>query len=148
MAQRERGFDVLGTAYDPAEDYVAALVQCFNDINMRPAPDNPGVERAVGRFMCKRQGDLVMIEYHLMELGLDDNRRCQDFVDECDKAVAEMAKELKKQFKSRTKVVLKLKEDKDKRNWAREKVSLNGQWYLRCWRVYSVSPEADQSERV
>lgn len=142
----EHGYQVLGTPYSAAEDHVAALVQCFNEINSRPPSDNPSIKPVSGRFICKRQGDRVMLEYHLMETGLDDPRRCESFVKDCHSAVAKMATELKKAFKKKTKTALTLTEDKKSAGWHREQVSLNGRWYLRVWRVYDVSPGSTQED--
>jgi hypothetical protein len=147
MPENQRGFDVYGTAYSAKDDHVAALVQCFNEINSLPAQDHPGIPKAVGKFICKRQGDRLMIEYHLMELDLDDPSRCESFVKEIHKAVADMATDLKREFKKKTKIALKLKEDKDSAGWHREQVSLNRQWYLRVWRAYDISPEVTQSDK-
>lgn len=146
MPSYEPGFDVYGKAYRAEDDLVSALVQCFNEINSQPAPDHPGVKPVSGRFTCKRQGDKLMIGYHMMELDLDEPRRREEFVNDCHKAIATMASKLKSAFKKKTKTALGLKEDKGGSGWNCEQVSLNRQHHLRVWRVYSVSPEATQED--
>lgn len=147
MAEKiTRGFEVVGKPYEHDKDVVAQLAQVFDELNRRPPEDGPGVAQAAGRFIMKRAGDRVMLEYHLMDLYLDDNKKCEGLVKDIHKGIGTFAGDLKKEFKKRAKVALKLKEDKDSAGWHREKVSLNGHWYLRCWRVYDVTPEADQSD--
>lgn len=145
MAKKEeknRGFDVSGTAYNHDKDLVAQLIQVFSDISNRPAEDYPGLPNAVGRFMLKRTGDRLMIEYHLQDTFLNDTKKTQGLVQEAHKAIATLCTQLKKEFKKRTKTTLDLKEHKDSAGYHLEQVSLNGRWYLRTWRMYDVSPEA------
>jgi hypothetical protein len=145
MQEELHGFEVYGNRYERKEDTVAVLLQCFNELNTVTNPDHPGINNVSGKFICKRQGDNVLLEYHLMELHLDDPTRCESFVKECDSAVKKMAKKLKSAFKKATKSALTLK-DNNKSGWHREQVSLNGRWYLRVWRNYSVSPSVTEDE--
>ncbi len=148
MAEKNTGFDVLGTRYEHSRDVVAQLQQVFNDLNARPPDEGPGVANSAGRFILKRQGDRVMLEYHLMDRNLDDNGKCEGLVKDILKGIGTLVTQLKKEYRKRTKAALGMKEDKASSGWHREKVTLNGHWYLRCWRVYDVTPEADQSEEV
>lgn len=145
MPEDNRSFDVLGKQYDLDKDYVAALKACFDEINKTSVTDSPYVN-ASKKFIMKRQGDRVMLEVHMMEKYLDDNNRCQDFIKECHKMLADLVRDLKKAFKKKTKETLKVTELKTSAGWHREQVNLNGHWYLRVWRMYDVKPEADQSD--
>jgi len=82
-------------------------------------------------------GDKLKIHYHSYEMLLP--QRMQRVEEESRAILDAAAKELKKEFKTRTGKALHLKEQADLGNYTVEKVSLNERYYYRCWRFYDVS---------
>ena len=79
----------------------------------------------------------MVVTYHCLEVDLPN--RFTTVETEATKYLDMFLKELKKEFKSRTKKAVTLKEDKKDRTHSVEKVSLNARYYFRSSRTYTVS---------
>lgn len=84
-------------------------------------------------------GNRLTLKYHCYEMHLHDHLRLRAVADQADLVFKETLKHLKKEFKSRTKKALSLKEMKGASNHNLQKVSLNERYYYLAWRVYELS---------
>ena len=82
-------------------------------------------------------GDMLKIHYHSYEMFLPENIR--QIEERADEIIKNTVKMIKKEFKDRTGKALKLVEQKDMVDSAREKVSLNQRFYFKAWRFYKIS---------
>ena len=82
-------------------------------------------------------GDMLKIHYHSYEMFLPENIR--QIEERADEIIKNTVKMIKKEFKDRTGKALKLVEQKDMADSAREKVSLNQRFYFKAWRFYKIS---------
>jgi hypothetical protein len=82
------------------------------------------------------QGDLVKIAYHTYESMLP--QKMTVIMAEAKQRLDEAVKFIKKEFKSKTKRTIDLKEKKDMANYSTQKVSMNERYYAIFWRYYEV----------
>lgn len=131
-----QGFEV--TEYDPEDLPVAEQLSVLKQIvqDRRDDPDTANLPSTA--FVLTLQGDEMRLAYHCYEMLLRDPDRLKETERVAEKALGEMLKYLKKQFKSRTKKVLSVKEVKDKRDYSIQKVSLNERYYFISWRVFTI----------
>lgn len=83
------------------------------------------------------EGNCLKIFFNSYEMHLP--RRIKEVQDRGEQSLREMVKYLKKEFKSRTKKTLNLKELKDRANYAAQKVSLNERYLYSAWKYYEFS---------
>lgn len=130
MAHDPQTFET--TEYSPAvldmNTAFKVIKQIFSEFARGPA------KHAVWADMS---GDKLKLHYHSYEMFLPS--RMQRVEDESKQILDAAAKELKKEFKSRTGKALHLKEQSALGNYTVEKVSLNERYYYKCWRFYDVS---------
>jgi hypothetical protein len=81
-------------------------------------------------------GDLMRIAYHCYEMNLPSKMKTVQ--EQANTYLNEAVKHIKKEFKSRTKKPLTLKEKKDLANYTVQKVSLNERFYVVYWRFYEI----------
>lgn len=109
------------------------IMQIFKDL----ARDMPA--QAV---WAKMSGDQLTINYHTYEMHVP--VKMAQISEEGRTIIKEAEKHLKKEFRSRTGVALKLKmepslEEQVKRNYTVQKVSLNERYYYNAWRTFTVT---------
>ena len=81
-------------------------------------------------------GDKLRIRYMTVCMFLP--TRIKEVEAEAEGVFKEMISHLKKEFRSRTGKVLKLKEQKDLGNRAIEKISLNERYYAKFWKFFEL----------
>ena len=82
-------------------------------------------------------GDMIKVHYHSYESFMPEKMR--DVEARADEIFKNTVKMMKKEFKDRTGATLKLVEQKEMSDSAREKVSLNSRFYFKAWRFYKIS---------
>jgi len=82
-------------------------------------------------------GDMLKIHYHSFEAFMPEKMR--DVEQRANEIITNTVKILKKEFKERTGKTLKLADQKEMADSAREKVSLNQRYYYKAWRFYKIS---------
>lgn len=129
-------YEVQGVAYDQKEDICAAISQVVNrdwgksDLAFYGMPSDS--------FRVKFFGeDEMRLIYHSYEINL--HERFEEISDFSNKALNEIEKLIKREYKKLTKKTLKLKEKKKARDFTVEKVSLNLRYYFVTWREYNIS---------
>lgn len=85
---------------------------------------------------CSFAGNMVKIMYHAYEMHLP--VRMKEIQDQANDMLSSALKHIKKEFKSRRKETLNLKEKKDLANYTAQKVSLNERYYAVFWRMYEL----------
>ena len=83
-----------------------------------------------------QEGNLVKVIYTSFEPFLPE--RIRDAQDRADSYIKEMVKHLKKEFKSRQKETLDLKELKDRSDYSVQKVSMNERYTYSAWKYFEV----------
>lgn len=127
---QHQGFETQGDPYDQRKDLHALLKQVVADFSkVRPSAG----------LLAKLTGDKLVLTYISYEMNLDDHIRMSEAERVGREFLDDAVKHLKKEYKSRGKSTLTLKEDKEKRGESVEKVSLNLRFYYRAWRVFEVS---------
>jgi len=124
-----QSFEVAGTRYEQAEDRWALLKQIASELP-RDTPSSG--------FLISLQEDDVMIKYQCIDRLLDDRRRLEGLIQEAEKHVKEYLKTLKSEYRTRSGHTLKFKEDKDRRNYTVQKISLNGTFHFVYQQVYAI----------
>ena len=81
-------------------------------------------------------GDVMRVNITLFEMHV--SRRMKEIQDAADQLHKSFLRDLKKEFKKRTKHDLKLKEDKAKADCSVQSVSMNERAYVTCWRFYEM----------
>lgn len=82
-------------------------------------------------------GDLLKVHYHSYEMFMPEKMR--EVEARADEIFKNTVKMIKKEFKDRTGATLKLVEQKELADSAREKVSMNQRFYFKAWRFYKIS---------
>lgn len=80
---------------------------------------------------------LLKIFYHCYEMHLPS--RVADVQDRAQTAFREVLKHIKKEYRSRTKESIDLKEKKELANHTVQKVSMNERYYAVFWKFYELS---------
>lgn len=81
-------------------------------------------------------GNLLRLHYHCYEMFAVP--RLKEIELASNDSLNNAVKHLKKEFKVKTGKVLDIKEDKSKRDYTVQKVSLNERYYLVYWRVFEI----------
>lgn len=115
-----------------------------------PALDNETAHRVIKQIFMDVQrtqaqyavwadwtGDMIKIHYHSYEMFVPEKMR--EIEARAEEIIKLTVKTLKKEFKDRTGVTLKLVEQKELGDSALEKVSLNIRFYLKVWKFYKIS---------
>lgn len=134
--EKAQSFEV--TEYDPEDLPVASQLAVIHQIMADKKSDPANPQLPTESFLLTLQGGEMRLSYHCYEMLLSDLQRRRNVEEAAEKALNEMLKHLKKEFKKRTKKVLSLKEIKDRRDYSVAKVSLNERYYYISWRVYSI----------
>jgi len=134
--EKAQGFEIA--EYDPEDLPVAEQLSVLKQIMEDRKLDPNTVSLPSENFVMTLQGNQLRMTYHSYEMQLNHPSRIKDVEDLAEKSLNVVMKFLKKEFKSRTKKVLSVKELKDKRDYAVNKVSLNERYYFTSWRVYSI----------
>lgn len=96
------------------------------------------IERTpVSGIMVKTEGDSLRLLYHCYEMHA--HRRFKEIESLANDALNSGLSQLKKEVKKISRQTLDLKEQKDKRDYTVQKVSLNERYYVVFWRVYEIS---------
>lgn len=127
-APEPQSFETQGQRYSQAEDRNALLGQIASDFER---------ERPSVGVRVTFQSDEMIVKYHCFEQWLDDRRRVESLTEEADKYLREFIKHLKSEFRKRGGGKLSMSEDKDRRGYDIQKVSLNGRFYFTYQQVYS-----------
>lgn len=124
--------------YDPEDLPVAEKLSVIKQIldDRKNDPSTAGLPSFA--FQIALQGDQLITKYHCYEMLLSSPDRLKEVERQADASLTELLKYLKKEFKSRTKKALTLKERKELRNYSVTKVSLNERYYYVSWRVYEM----------
>ena len=96
--------------------------------------DNPVTSHA---FRVQFVGDQAKVYYTCLEVSLP--HRMAEVEKQASDAHRDFLRYLKKEFKSRTKHILDIKEQKDQADYSVQKVSLNERYYYCSWRFYTIS---------
>jgi hypothetical protein len=88
-------------------------------------------------FRVDFSGNEAKVFYTSYEMHLP--VRMKEIEAQSEAALNEVVKYLKKEFKSRTKMKLDMKELKDRRNYSVQKVSLNERYMYSSWRFYELA---------
>jgi len=132
--QKPEGYEVQGVGYLQEEDQLALLKQIAEEL----IPANPGYGYVV-KFQGGKdeENHQMVVTYHCMEMDLP--YRIKEVESLADGCLKDFEKHVKKEYKKRAGKALKLKELKDMRETATEKVSLNNRYYYRSFRTYQLS---------
>lgn len=116
----------------------------------KPALDNNEAYRVIKQIFVDIQrtqaqhavsadwtGEMLKIKYMSYEMFMPEKMR--DVEARADEIFKQTVKLIKKEFKERTGATLKLVEQKEMGDSAREKVSLNQRFYFKAWRFYIIS---------
>lgn len=114
-------FEAQGTRYEQAEDRISLIHQVVKD-KEREQP-------SVG-VVASTQGNYLYLKYHCYETFLGDRARLDALIKEAEKHMKEFVKYLKAEYKKRSGKTLSLSEDKEKRDYSVQKVSLNERYYF------------------
>lgn len=129
-----KGFDVTEYGDGDEDDTVAKRAAILSVINDRER-DNPTIGIKV-TFM----GDLMRLTYHSYEMGVPSNMK--EVESRANKVLDEAAKFIKKEYKNKYnghgKKKIDLKEQKPKRDYQIQKVSMNERYYVLFWRFYEI----------
>ena len=131
--QEYESFEVQGTPYDQAEDLPSAINQIAEEF----IPAHAGYNFRIA-FMGEGQMSLTL---HVCEVWEPHNLAVarKDLEERSVTMFKDYEKNLKKEFKSRFKKALKLKEDKDVRATSVQRVSINDRYYFISSRKYDIS---------
>lgn len=115
-----------GTAH---EDYdtLSVIRQIIQDLTR----DNPAASMSVSFT-----GDMIKLTYSSFEMLLP--TRIKEVEARSVEVFRDVVKHLKKEFKSKTKRTLTLKEKEELADYTVQKVSLNERYYYICWRHYEL----------
>lgn len=81
-------------------------------------------------------GDMLKVYFHSYEMHLP--TRMKEVESFANDSLKEAIKHIKKEYKSRTRKDLDLKEKKELANYTAQKVSLNERFYVVFWRFYEL----------
>ena len=131
MAKTEpKTFEI--TEYSPAvldmNTAFKTIKQIFSEYARGPAKHAVWVDMS---------GDKLKLHYHSYEMFLPE--RMREIEERADEIIKNTVKMMKKEFKDRTGATLKLVEQKELADSAREKVSLNQRFYFKAWRFFKIS---------
>lgn len=131
-----QGFEV--TEYDPEDLPVAEQLSVLKQI-MQDRKHDPTITQLPSEaFLLTLQGNQLRLGYHCYEMNLGEANALRELDKVSQKALNDVLKYLKKEFKKRTKKSLSVKEVKDKRDYSVQKTSLNSRYYYVSWRVFSI----------
>ena len=134
--EKAQGFEVQ--EYDPEDLPVAEKLSVIKQIMQDRRNDPSTASLPSSAFQIAMQGDQLVTKYHCYEMCLAQPDRLREVERQADVALNELLRYLKKEFRSRTKKALTLKERKELRNHSVQKVSLNERFYYVSWRVYEM----------
>lgn len=136
-APEPKSFEVKGTRYETADDLRSLLMTAAH--NHVPADPTIGLNISMS-------GEHLVVKFHCYDRSLDDPRRREGILSAAEKAIKDYVSYLKKEVRTNGGGSPKLKELKDRRDYAFNKVSLNDRWYLQCIRVFEVDDLTDYPE--
>lgn len=133
---KAQGFEV--TEYDPEDLPVSEQLSVLKQIMQDRKSDATISQLPSEAFILTLQGNQMRLAYHSYEMNLGHANAIREVDGQAKKALDEVIKFLKKEFKKRTKKSLSVKEIKDKRDYSVQKTSLNSRYYYVSWRVFDI----------
>lgn len=127
--KQPESYETLGAGYLQGEDKLALIKQIAADIP-KPTPSSG--------FLVTLQGEDCIVKFQCIDRLLDDRRRLDGLLEEAEKHTKDFVKLLKSEYKNRSGHTLKLKEDKSRRNYTVQKISLNGTYHFVYLQVFDL----------
>ena len=129
MDKKPESFEM--TEYGEEHRHLDKTLSVITEIVRDQLHDSPAINVRV-----TFTGNLMKLTYHCYEMHLP--VRMRDVEETARKALTETIKNIKKEYKSRTKETLELSERKEMENYSVQKVSLNERYMYASWRFFEI----------
>jgi hypothetical protein len=117
--------------YANEQEFLDYKIGAIKEIVDQCKKDSPSMS-----FSVSFNGNQVKLTYHSYEMHLP--LKIKDVQEAAQKNLNNLVKLLKKEFKSKVKETLELKELKDLASYSVQKVSLNERYYFASWRCFEL----------
>ena len=122
-------YEVQGTPYEQKNDRNSLIAQIVRE-RVKDVP-------TVG-ILVSFEGNTMKVRYHCYETYLADRKKVDALYKEAEKHIRDFVKELKSEYRKRSKAALTATEIKERRDYSVQKVSLNDRYYFVSQQVYDL----------